>query len=367
MSQITRCPTCQTVFRVVQDQLRMSDGWVRCGQCTDVFDARATLAASATEMSSIELAMQVQARPEELVQPPVFLAPAEEPQPKVFPSDRFVNGAPDQSHTPDETPPLDAAAILRTGQEPIEPVLLPDALPSVAQSNTPVVNAADAGIIPSPLAGFPGLANEEPGISPAAVSSVAPEATVSPPSADNAQPALADVSFMRAMPNARPPPSGVRRFVLGLVALVLSVVLVVQIAVLERDRLAAMFPQIRPALIGMCEQLGCSVAALRQIESVVIDSSSFNRFKGDTYRLNLVLRNTASIDVAIPSVELTLTDSQDQALLRRVLSANELGKSGEPQGVLAAGAEWQGQATITVRMAPNAERFTGYRVLAFYP
>ena len=84
MSQITRCPTCQTVFRVVQDQLRMSDGWVRCGQCSGVFDARATLAASATELSSIELAMQVHARPEELVQPPAFLAPAEEPQPEVF-------------------------------------------------------------------------------------------------------------------------------------------------------------------------------------------------------------------------------------------------------------------------------------------
>jgi len=39
MSQITRCPSCQTHFKVVADQLRISQGWVRCGQCQEVFDA----------------------------------------------------------------------------------------------------------------------------------------------------------------------------------------------------------------------------------------------------------------------------------------------------------------------------------------
>ena len=39
MSLITRCPACETLFRVVPDQLRISDGWVRCGQCDEVFDA----------------------------------------------------------------------------------------------------------------------------------------------------------------------------------------------------------------------------------------------------------------------------------------------------------------------------------------
>ena len=39
MSQITRCPSCATTFKVVADQLRISDGWVRCGQCKEVSDA----------------------------------------------------------------------------------------------------------------------------------------------------------------------------------------------------------------------------------------------------------------------------------------------------------------------------------------
>ncbi len=35
----TRCSACGTVFRVVPDQLRVSEGWVRCGRCSEVFNA----------------------------------------------------------------------------------------------------------------------------------------------------------------------------------------------------------------------------------------------------------------------------------------------------------------------------------------
>src|SRR4051812_37874466 len=43
MSLITRCPACGTMFKVVPDQLRISEGWVRCGHCAEVFDASAYL------------------------------------------------------------------------------------------------------------------------------------------------------------------------------------------------------------------------------------------------------------------------------------------------------------------------------------
>src|SRR5437868_14677145 len=39
MSMATRCTTCGTIFRVVQDQLKVSEGWVRCGRCDAVFNA----------------------------------------------------------------------------------------------------------------------------------------------------------------------------------------------------------------------------------------------------------------------------------------------------------------------------------------
>ena len=43
MSLATRCTACGTIFRIVEDQLRVSDGWVRCGRCAEIFDAREML------------------------------------------------------------------------------------------------------------------------------------------------------------------------------------------------------------------------------------------------------------------------------------------------------------------------------------
>lgn len=39
MSLATRCTHCGTIFKVVQDQLKVSEGWVRCGRCQEVFNA----------------------------------------------------------------------------------------------------------------------------------------------------------------------------------------------------------------------------------------------------------------------------------------------------------------------------------------
>ena len=39
MSLATRCTQCGTIFKVVQDQLKVSEGWVRCGRCHEVFNA----------------------------------------------------------------------------------------------------------------------------------------------------------------------------------------------------------------------------------------------------------------------------------------------------------------------------------------
>jgi predicted Zn finger-like uncharacterized protein len=40
MTLTARCPGCDTVFKVVPDQLRLAEGWVRCGRCDETFEAR---------------------------------------------------------------------------------------------------------------------------------------------------------------------------------------------------------------------------------------------------------------------------------------------------------------------------------------
>lgn len=39
MALAARCPECNTAFRIVPDQLKISEGWVRCGHCSYVFNA----------------------------------------------------------------------------------------------------------------------------------------------------------------------------------------------------------------------------------------------------------------------------------------------------------------------------------------
>lgn len=39
MSWITRCPACGVTYQVVSDQLKIAQGWLRCGQCRHAFDS----------------------------------------------------------------------------------------------------------------------------------------------------------------------------------------------------------------------------------------------------------------------------------------------------------------------------------------
>jgi len=154
------------------------------------------------------------------------------------------------------------------------------------------------------------------------------------------------------------------RLVLAAVAALLCGLLLVQVMVQERNRIVLLEPATRPVVLALCQLAGCTIGPLRQIESVVIDSSSFGRLRGEGYRLGFSLRNQAPIDIAMPAIELSLTDTQDQALIRRVILPAEFGAPGD---VLAAGADWSGALALNIRADATAERIAGYRLLAFYP
>ena len=188
---------------------------------------------------------------------------------------------------------------------------------------------------------------------------------VSPAAASVPEPFSAQTpTFMRnARKGSRWNKPWVRRSLAGF-AVLLVAGLALQVTLHERNRLAASVPDLRPALIAMCEALKCQIVPFKQIDSVVIDASSFVKVRGDVYLLNLTLKNTAPIDVAAPAVELTLTDTQDQPMIRHVLSAAELGAQ---QGSLVAGGELTTAVPLNVKMAGSAERISGYRLLAFYP
>lgn len=450
MSQITRCPSCATTFRVVPDQLRISEGWVRCGQCKEVFDASANMLVApppallpdvsltdatpppakmvrvdsavsrwgeaASAPSAETQAPSVAPRlgpgrgtwvssswPEEALEPafdtlkvpqpdvPPFLARdhavgvgtvLEDPLPAC--SAMPVEPAVDAPGSPGGTSsvsvgielPVQAASAAQLGMgalltpgvgalaEPEAGALIvpvtPDADAEPARSA-----GEDAGAMGLPEVAFPlGLAEGPTDSPPVALreASRLREVAVAEPDEEGDSPDdLPDVGFVR---DAQRAAFWRRPFVRGmLVLLALAAVLglLVQVAVQERYRLVSADPRLRPWLVALCEPMGCSWNPPRQISDVVIDSSAFNKARGDSYLLALTLKNRSGLALEMPAIELTLTDAQDQAIVRKVLLPADLGA----EASIAAHQEWMGSVPVVV--TTGGGRVAGYRLLAFYP
>ena len=112
---------------------------------------------------------------------------------------------------------------------------------------------------------------------------------------------------------------------LAVLAVVLALALGGQVAYEQRDELAQRVPVLTPLLSALCQPLQCRIGPPRRIESITIEASAFSRLQPDAFRLQFTLANAASMPVALPALELTLTDTQDQAVIRRVLQPAELG------------------------------------------
>jgi predicted Zn finger-like uncharacterized protein len=296
MSLVTRCTACGTLFKVVADQLKISEGWVRCGQCAVVFDAQAHLV-------------------------PDYEAQAGDDQAPSSPSNS-------NSFT---------AGQLRAAEE------LED---DVGPSTTSWANGYDSQL-----------------------TSMLPEEN-----SDMAAALPATPSFMKKAQRAALWRSPAARTFLGIACVILLAGLALQIVLHERDRIAAMHASAKPWLEGVCQLSGCQVMPFKRLEAITVDASSFNRVSrsgtpgespGQSYKLSLTLKNSGTLPVAVPHVELSLQDALDQPMLRRVLSPAELGLSAER---LAPAQDLVGQVTLQVdTLQLPGSRVQGYRVLAFYP
>ncbi|MFL6699916.1 MAG: DUF3426 domain-containing protein [Vitreoscilla sp.] len=110
MSLATRCPTCGTIFRVVQDQLKVSEGWVRCGQCHEVFHG-------------IEALFDLDSDPALAGRRAAPRPPAAPPPTRVFAEQRA--SAPIPMPTPAQAPPAPAPSPIAIPARPPAPVSAP--------------------------------------------------------------------------------------------------------------------------------------------------------------------------------------------------------------------------------------------------
>lgn len=144
---------------------------------------------------------------------------------------------------------------------------------------------------------------------------------------------------------------------------VLIVALAAQWVLHERDWLAARTPALAPMLNTLCAPLGCAVQPYRMLNAIAIDGSDFKAINADTFRFDLSVRNSADVAVAMPAFQLTLSDTQGQVLVRRVIRAAEL----DAPATLKPHGEFDATRALHIAGVAHPEAITSYRVVAFYP
>jgi len=140
---------------------------------------------------------------------------------------------------------------------------------------------------------------------------------------------------------------------------VLVLLLLLQFVIAQRNWLAAEEPALRPVLSALC---ACEVTWPREPEAVLIESSSFTESPQGGFTVQLRLKNTQHHPVAMPALELSLTDLQDQVLVRRVFTAEELSGKDHVQALRDV------RSTLNFDLDEKvSQRITGFRAFVFYP
>ncbi len=292
----TRCTACQTVFRVVPDQLRVSEGWVRCGKCAEVFNALEGLID--LETGSPQRHMGAGLAPPSADQELEVAPPAAKPG-----SGKTIPPPP-----PPPTRPADVDIS----------VDLDDRVSRVLE---------DEQATPSPTGPAP--------------------------------------SFVRRAESAARWRRPWVRAMLTLLLLLGGAGLAAQVGFEYRDLAAARWPALRPVLVAVCEPLACSVGPPRVIENLAVESSGLVRVERSAlYRLQVALRNRSEIDVAVPALDLSLTDTQGRLVSRKVLRLADLGVT---QATIGAGRELAIAATLQAQGEAAGVVIAGYTIDLFYP
>lgn len=351
MSLATRCTACGTVFRVVQDQLKVSEGWVRCGRCSEVFNALEGL---------FDLERDT---------PPEWPASV---------SPEIGNETPAGSHEPTRLPgdppvAVVAAHPLIEAEAPAWSPLAASTLPTSHDDADPWATGSHHGGRHSTPAGrvnerdrleFPDAQFDPDMLADDTVHLHAPpNDSASTPAARSSE--LGDTAaapeFVRHAQRLAQWRSPAMRAGLVSVLLVLIAALALQSLHHHRNVIAARWPATQPLLAGWCHLLACRIEPPNRIDDVAVESTALTRAAApDAFKLSVVLRNRGAMVVALPSIDLTLTDTNGQLIARRVLA---------PSDFRAASLAMKpgGESALQLLLTAGNARVTGYTVEVFYP
>ena len=401
MAQATRCPHCQTAFKVVRDQLLLREGWVRCGHCGEAFNAldhlidltappspeppiksepeSASEPAPESTFPSTEVSAEHPAEP----QPshPVPLAAGRRWNPVALHTPAYPELLPLTSQAYDLAPPTtlpaapsQAAPSQEAEALSLEDVEATDACARVAEPACDETEHTDpAEEDRTPDASTP----SEPDSSPLSEFNLhealhyrfdSEDSDEASPSPRVAEPAPAEPEFLRKARREAFWSSKSARLSVAVLSVVLLALLAAQAALLWRDQLAQQWPASRPWLQQLCKLTsGCELAAPRDLDALVIDSSGLSP-EPQGLQLTVLLRNRVDRAVAWPALELTLTDAQGGIEQRKVMLPGQyLPAPQASDRALRAGLAPGQQVQLSLHVQVSGAAPSGYKLVLFYP
>ncbi len=318
---LTRCPDCATHFRVTAEQLKLRAGRVRCGECQHVFNALDTLIEEPALVFTPPPAAPVAVRNE---------LPAEEFA--VAPAPTFGN-----AEMPDAVP----------GHADRPPIEKPAELPE-EDGGPPCLDPAPEDLRASTDA-------ENPAADPAAENEALDATATQDFPANEAEPWEDDLVAPRP-----------RRWPWIVGGFLATVALGFQALLMYRVEIAVLWPESRQILVAACEMLGCEVGLPAKVALVGIEASDLHPDTAQKGRLALTatLKNRAPFAQQFPHLELTLTDTADKAIVRKVLAPAEyLSRAVAPGNGMTPNADVAVSITLDAGELPAS----GYRLYIFYP
>lgn len=339
MAGTTLCPHCNTRFRIAGEQLEAHQGMVRCGHCMQAFDARPGF---------------IPDQPDPQLELPIVdqrVAPAAPPPSKP--------AAPAEPH-PVATPELETAPQPEESKPEAPQAEVPGAAEPEAQATEPAEQEKDQA------AAEDAPATEE--MPHEGSLDFVPSVDMS---ADELQPKPLVIQSSLAGLDAEedaveePPRSG-RRWPWIAGASLLALLLLLQAMYFFRVELAARLPGLKPVLVGYCNILGCTVPLPQNADLMSIESSELQADLQHANQITLIalLRNRAAHVQAFPVLELSLNDTEDKVLARRLFKPADYLPATES---VAAGLRPNREVGIRLKLDTADLRPTGYRLALFYP
>ena len=152
---------------------------------------------------------------------------------------------------------------------------------------------------------------------------------------------------------------------LSLLSILLLILASLQSIYFMRTELAAEYPQFKPFLVQACTYLNCKVALPQDLNLLVIDDSDMQEDENYQGVINFSssLINNANYAQMYPNIELTLTNLDDQPVLRRLIKPAEYLQT---KTDLSAGIDAREEIRVKLAIHASDIPVAGYRVLLVY-